>query len=86
VFDEQPVCTYVVTIGAFDVDSLLGIPRFDSSFIITPSCGDAQYFTIDTSTTLIETAGIIRTAMSMIFDRGMQLAVRKRSSCFLSPM
>jgi len=66
VFEEQPVGTYVVTIGAFYIDSSLGIPLIDGSFNI-PSGGDAQYFTIDTSTTLSQTAGTIRTATT--FDR-----------------
>ena len=65
VFEEQPVGTHVVTIGAFYIDSA-DILRTDGSFTALTG-SDAQYFMIETSTTLSLTAGAIRTAT--IFDR-----------------
>ena len=63
--EEQPVGTYVVTIGAVYFDSF-GIPRTDGVFNIS-TIGDAQYFRIDTSTALFQSAGTITTVA--VFDR-----------------
>lgn len=63
--EEQPVGTYVVTIGAFYSDSF-GIPRTNGIFNIS-NVGDAQYFRIDTSTALSQSAGTITTIA--VFDR-----------------
>lgn len=63
--EEQPVGTYVVTIGASYFDSF-GIPRTDGVFNIS-TIGDAQYFRIDTSTALFQSAGTITTVA--VFDR-----------------
>ena len=57
--EEQPVGTYVVTIGATYFDSF-GIPRTDGMFNIS-TVGDARYFRIDQS------AGTITTVA--VFDR-----------------
>lgn len=63
--EEQPVGTYVVTIGASYFDSF-GIPRTDGVFNIS-TIGDAQYFRIGTSTALFQSAGTITTVA--VFDR-----------------
>ena len=63
--EEQPVGTYVVTIGASYFDSF-GIPRTDGMFNIS-TVGDAQYFRIDMSTALFQSAGTITTVA--VFDR-----------------
>ena len=63
--EEQPVGTYVVAIGASYFDSF-GIPRTDGVFNIS-TIGDAQYFRIDTSTALFQSAGTITTVA--VFDR-----------------
>ena len=63
--EEQPIGTYVVTIGASYFDSF-GIPRTDGVFNIS-TIGDAQYFRIDTSTALFQSAGTITTVA--VFDR-----------------
>ena len=63
--EEQPVGTYVVTIGASYFDSF-GIPRTDGVFNIS-TIGDAQYFRIDTSTALFQSAGTITSVA--VFDR-----------------
>ena len=63
--EEQPVGTYVVTIGAVYFDSF-GIPRTDGVFNIS-TIGDAQYFRIDTSTALFQSAGTITSVA--VFDR-----------------
>ena len=63
--EEQPIGTYVVTIGASYFDSF-GIPRTDGVFNIS-TIGDAQYFRIDTSTALFQSAGTITSVA--VFDR-----------------
>ena len=64
--EEQPVGTGVVTINAFYLDSF-GIPRTDGTFSL-PATGDAQYFTIETASTITQSSGVISTAAVLDFD------------------